>query len=296
MSELKNSIRLLFAFVMLVLGIANIQVLEDSGLNFTPFFFVLFAVTILSELALVAFLIKRGVRISIYSVLILWGVVYGLVWFFYWRVDKPHLSLQIHILQLILLELSAGLAYQVAWHLSQIDTILDGLSFSTYPNRSVDSFSAEDRIQAEFTRSRRYHHPLSLLVLRLDKVSEQSAWEHIEPLQRDMLRRFATAKVSQIISDLSRQTDIIVSDRGGQFVIVCPETDAQDLAAFAERIRKATAEKLKSTLAWGVATFPDEALTYEDLLQTARRRFVTEEEQEQPEAVEIDQVITADRV
>lgn len=295
MSDLKNSIRVLFAFVMLVLGIANIQILEDSGLNFTPFFFVLFAAAILLELAFVGFLIKRGVRVSIYSVLILWSIVYALVWFFYWRVDKPHLSLQIHLLQFILLGLSAGLAYEVAWHLGQIDNVLDGLTFSTYPNRSVDALSAEDRIQAEFTRSRRYHHPLSLLVLRLDKISEQASWDKVEPLQRDMLHRFATAKVSQIISDLSRQTDIIISDRGGQFVILCPETDAQNLNTFAERIRKATAEKLKSTLAWGVATFPDEALTYEDLLQTARRRFVTEEDV-QSEAVEIDRAVTADRV
>jgi GGDEF domain-containing protein len=160
----------------------------------------------------------------------------------------------------------------------------------------VQVHSAEDRIQAEFTRSRRYHHPLSLLVLRLDKISEQDSWKHVESLQRDMLRRFAAAKVSQIISDLSRQTDIIVSDRSGEFVILCPETDAQNLAIFAERIRKSASEKMGSTLAWGSATFPDEALTYEDLLQTARRRLVSEEAARVAESVEMDKAIPADRV
>ncbi len=299
MSDLKNSITVLFAYVMLVLGIANIQQLEDSGLNFTPLFFVLFTLAILLELVLVGFLLKRGVRISIYSVLLIWAVVYGFVWYFYWRVDKPLLSMQIHLLQFILLELAAALAYEVARHLGHLDIILDGLTISTYPNRAVQVHSAEDRIQAEFTRARRYHHPLSLLVLRLERISEQDTWKDTDPLQRDMLHRFATAKVSQIISDLSRQTDIIISDRGGQFVILCPETDPENLAIFAERIRKAASERLGSTLAWGSATFPDEALTYEDLLQTARHRFITEDAQvagESSDVVEMDKIISIDRV
>lgn len=299
MNDLKNSITVLFAYIMLVLGIANIQIVEENGLNFTPLFFVLFASAIMLELMFVGFLLKRGVRISMYSALLIWGLVYGFVWYFYWRIDKPLLSMQIHLLQFILIELAAGVAYEVAKHLGQLDIILEGLTISTYPNRAVNVHSAEDRIQAEFTRARRYHHPLSLLVLRLDRISEQDSWQNIEPLQRDMLRRFATAKVSQIISDLSRQTDIIISDRGGQFVVLCPETDSENLTIFAERIRKAASEKLGSTLAWGSATFPDEALTYDDLLQTARRRFVTEDAGVSPqpsETVEIDKLISIDRI
>ncbi|MEW6401720.1 MAG: hypothetical protein AB1649_07970 [Chloroflexota bacterium] len=288
MNDLKNSITVLFV------GISNIQVIEDSGLNFTPLFFVLFAAAILLELLFATMLLKRGARISIYSVLLLWAVVYGLVWFFYWRIGKPFLSTQIHLLQFILVEMAAGVAYEVARHLGELDTTLDGLTISTYPNRAMQVHSAEDRIQSEFTRSRRYHHPLSLLVLRLDKISEQDSWKKVEPLQRDMLRRFAAAKVSQIISDLSRQTDIIISDRSGEFVVLCPETDAQNLLVFAERIRKSASEKMGSTLAWGSATFPDEALTYEDLLQTARRRLAVEEANQLSQADVIEQAVAID--
>jgi GGDEF domain-containing protein len=283
---------------MLVLGIAQVQFIEDNVLDFAPVFFVLFAAAIISELLFVGFLLRRGVKVSIYSVLLVWALVYGLAWFFYWRLHRP-LSIQIHLLQFILLEMASAVAYEVAKHLGQIDSILDGLTISTYPNRAVQVHSAEDRIQAEFTRSRRYHHPLSLLVLQLDKIGDQESWKNIEPLQRDMLHRFAAAKVSQIISDLSRQTDIIISDRGGQFVILCPETDPKDLTVFAERIRKAAAQKLGSTLAWGSASFPDEALTYDDLLQTARRRLVSEEDEagrERSEAVEIDKIASVDRI
>jgi hypothetical protein len=113
MSDLKNSIMALFAYIMLVLGIAQVQFIEDNVLDFTPLFFVLFAAAILIELFFVGVLLRRGARISLYTVLFVWPIVYGLVWFFYWRSGRP-ISIQIHLLQFIILELAAAAAYEVS--------------------------------------------------------------------------------------------------------------------------------------------------------------------------------------
>jgi len=50
MSNFKNSIILLFSYTMLVLGIVQVQCIEENVLNFNSVFFVLFAIVILSEL------------------------------------------------------------------------------------------------------------------------------------------------------------------------------------------------------------------------------------------------------
>ena len=45
------------------------------------------------------------------------------------------------------------------------------------------------------------------------------------------------------------------------------------MPVLAERIAAAVDESLNTDIDWGCAAFPDEALTFDDLLQTAQKRL-----------------------
>jgi hypothetical protein len=272
MNDFKNSVTILLFYTLLVLGIAQVQYIEENLLDFDPLFFILFALAILSELFFVSNLLKLGVRVSLYLFLGFWAAAYLSVWVSYWRVQEP-LSLQILFLQFILVEVAAALAYTVGRNIGQLEKTLDGLSITTYPNRAMEIDAAADRIDVELTRSRRYHNSLPILVLRLESASTRETSRSYEPLQRDMLVRFTNAKLGQIISELSRQTDLILRDRNGQFVILCPETDYKNLSVLVERIRAEVSVRLGSTIVWGAAAFPDDALNFEDLLEVAESKL-----------------------
>jgi GGDEF domain-containing protein len=261
---------------MIVLGIAQVQYIEDNVLNFHPLFFVLFAAAIVSELLFVGPLLKRGFRISIYLFLLSWAVVYALVWVQYWRLDTGT-SFQELLLQFILVELAAGLAYDAGRRIGQIDKVLEDLSSSAYPNRTRDIHAAQELINDELTRCRRYHHPLSLLVVKLERIKENNPAKQYEPLERDMLERFANAKIGQILNELLRSTDIILQDHDGHFVLLCPETEYQHMLVLAERLSTAVMSDLNSKISWGFALFPDEALNFKDLLQVAKQRIAPAE-------------------
>jgi GGDEF domain-containing protein len=271
MSELKLSITVLVSYVIIVLGVANIEVVQDSVIDFSPIFFILIGLAIFSELIVVGYLISQGVKMTSYVFIAFWAAVYALVWIFYWKNDLP---VQVQIIQFLLVELSAGLAYDVGKRVGQIDRVLDGLSSSAYPNHIRDIKSAQDAINGELTRSRRYHHALPILAIRLQKSGNTSP-SHQELLGNDIMERFAIAKIGQILSDLSRNTDIIVRDRDGLFIIICPETSFENLPILAERIAETVHRNLATTIKWGSALFPDEALTFEELLQKARDRIDT---------------------
>jgi GGDEF domain-containing protein len=273
MNDFKNSITLLFFYTMLVLGIAQVQYIEENVLDFDPVFFVLFALAILSELLFVGPLIRQGFKISIYMFIGFWAVIYMIVWVSYWRVDDPR-PVQILILQFILVELAAGLAFNVGRNIGHLDKTLDGLSATTYPNRAVEIDAAEERINDELSRCRRYHHSLPILLLRLDS-NNKTGDAHLprEPLQRDMLVRFTNAKFGQIISELSRHMDLVVRDRNGQFIVLCPETNVENMAILAQRIQTEVLARLDWTISWGRATFPDDALTFDDLIIVAQQRI-----------------------
>lgn len=270
MSELKISITILVSYVTLVFGVANIDGFQSSVIDFNPGFFALIAIIIFSELLITGSLIRQGVKISYYTVVLFWATIYIVVWIYYFGKERP---IQVQVIQLLLVAISAGLAYDVGKRVGQMDKTLEGLSSTAYPNRARDIKDARDLIAAEITRSRRYHHPLSILTFRLNPERNKKTWKGYESLEIDMLERFMVAKISQILSDLARNTDIVLRDKDGQFVLLCPETDTNNVTILAERISAAVDESLNTAIDWGSAAFPDEALTFDDLLQTARGRL-----------------------
>lgn len=268
MSNLKNSIAFLFAYLILVFGVAQVNYIEQNILNFEPVFFVLIALAVL-----IGFYLPSISRVSIYAYLLFWAVVYGLVWWFYWRTLEHLSNIQTLGIQFILVTISAGLAFDVGQHLRAMTALFEGLSLTTYPNRTLEIRQAEDRISAELTRSRRYHHPLSLLIVELEKNRHKHKRENLDGLQKDLLQRFAIARIGQIISDGARETDLILRDRSGRFVLLCPETDFERSVIFGERIRKSVAENMDAQVVWSSASFPDEALTFDELVERAEQRL-----------------------
>lgn len=272
MSELKVSITILVLYVIAILGISNIDEFQESVIDFSPVFFLLVAFVVFSELIVVGRLMRAGVKLNYYAVIAFWLLVYVLVWVYYLGDSRP---IEVHIIQLLLVLMSSVLAYDVARRVDQVDTTLNGVSSSAYPNRARDIQSSRDLIASEITRSRRYHHPLSILTIRLNKPAGKRGWKDLEALADDMLERFAIAKASQILSDLARSTDLVLLDKDGRFVLLCPETNLNNISILAKRIEGAVDEKLNIRVDWGIAAFPDEALTFDDLLHVARERSRT---------------------
>jgi len=87
-----------------------------------------------------------------------------------------------------------------------------------------------------------------------------------------VLTRLSNARIGQAIGDSIRQTDLLIQDHIGRFVILCPETDLENAFFLAERTRNIVEEHTGLHVNCGVASFPDEALTFEDLLYIARDR------------------------
>ncbi|MCB9110290.1 MAG: diguanylate cyclase [Anaerolineales bacterium] len=280
MSNLKQSIVTLFVFVVALLGISNVENFQESIIDFSPVFFVLIAIILFSELIIVGRLTKAGVRLSQYAVIAFWLMVYILAWVFYLGAEK---SIEVNLIQLLLVLLTAVLAFDVGQRTDQTEIALEGLASSAFPNRALEIQAARDFISAEITRSRRYHHPLSVLTVRLEKNKSWGDLKEMELLSNEILERFAIAKVSQILSNHARSTDMVIRDRDGQFILMCPESNQTSTSILAKRIAEAVKTELDAHIECGSASFPDEALTFEDLLNIAGERrtsVVTEEEQQ----------------
>ncbi|MFT3894504.1 MAG: hypothetical protein QM730_22980 [Anaerolineales bacterium] len=269
MTGLKRSFVWLSLYLALVLILGQSDYAGRPILNFASYFYL----TVMAAVPITLFFPSIAkAQIPMF----LWGAVYLVILKTVDRsISTTSIDLPIIVLEFILLELGVWIAQQLATEMRYAESLMDTLAFGAFPNRVRDIEAESQRIKVELTRSRRYQRPLSLLMIEVEADLDQSATAIARSIQHDLMHRFSFARVGQVIDDLIRQTDLFLKDHRGRYVILCSETSLSDVELFANRISQAVKEKTGLRMFWGYASFPDEALTFEDLMQKARERLIS---------------------
>jgi diguanylate cyclase (GGDEF)-like protein/PAS domain S-box-containing protein/putative nucleotidyltransferase with HDIG domain len=110
----------------------------------------------------------------------------------------------------------------------------------------------QDRLKEECDRAVRYHSPVSLVLLDVDRFKHYNdTYGH--PEGDTVLKQ-----VAEILLREARSIDIVARYGGEEFVVVLPETDAEPARRVAERLRHAIAsaswKQVSITASFGVAT------------------------------------------
>jgi len=150
------------------------------------------------------------------------------------------------------------------------ESLLEGLASATYTNRTINLRQATERIDVEMTRSRRHHRPLSVLLFKSEEISSEENQKAYKMMRQDLLRHFVAARIGQIMTNELRQTDLIMRTPDGYFVVLCAETTKENSSLLAKRIEEAVTKSMGASADWSVASFPDEALTFDELLNKAK--------------------------
>ena len=270
MTNLKRSFfgAAVYLAVIFVLGQADYA--DRPLINFANYFYL----AVLVAMPLTLFFPKIS-RISVYVPLLFWAVVYiVLLQLINRNYSANRGELAVIALEFMMLEVGVWFAHQLASQISHAESIMDALALSAFPHRARDIDSESQRIKIELTRSRRYHRPLSVVMIESESDDEKLIREAFKNIQHDLMSRFTSARVGQIIDDRVRQTDLVLRDYQGRFIVLCPETDLPNASLLAKRISQAIKERTNLRVLWGVAAFPEEAQTFEDLLQKARQRLM----------------------
>lgn len=138
---------------------------------------------------------------------------------------------------------------------------------TAYNRRFLEAYLVE-----ELERARRYRRPFAILFLDLDHLKAiNDAYGH---LYGSLVLREAAA----LLQGKLRRSDKIFRFGGDEFVVTLPETDFQGAFRVAQRLRRALRGhrfKLKGgveariTASFGIATFPDNGSSKEELLRSA---------------------------
>lgn len=175
------------------------------------------------------------------------------------------------VTEIALLSASFWLAYKLASQIYDFEEAVANITFSESNRRVQPLENVLEDIQVELTRSRRYQSPLSVLVVSPQQDSINiNLHRTIQEVQRSMMKRYVLTGMARVISDVLRRTDLVIEQQEeGRFIILSPETPAEDSEVVVERIRSALRQELGISIDCGSASFPSDALTFEELLHQA---------------------------
>ena len=131
------------------------------------------------------------------------------------------------------------------------------------------------RADEELQRTKRYGGCFSLIMLDLDFFKKFN--DHFGHKAGDL----ALSSVAQILTDSTRSLDVVCRYGGEEFTIILPETDSEGAELVAERVRSAVENyyfnvaegkpPVHVTVSIGIATYPHDVKTLEELIEYADR-------------------------
>ncbi len=175
------------------------------------------------------------------------------------------------ITEVALLSILVLLAHNVGRGLHDFEEAVKNITLSDVNRRVRNMDEAIEDIRMELVRSRRHQRPLTVMVIEAKPESIRAVLHRtVQEVQRAMMTRYVVTSLARVIGNQLRRTDMVLDQRDrGRFVILSPDTNVASSSVVVGRIQAAAAEQLGVSIACGLASFPDDALTFEELVHQA---------------------------
>lgn len=269
MTQLRLSFLILIIIIGVFLNIERVDIgSEYDVVNLQSFVYILAFLVVSSTLLLP----ERFKPTTVYLFLF-WGAIYFLAKLVVFD-RRPLLGgiyTYLTITELSLLSLLVLSSNRVARVLYDVEDTIANVTLDDVSGRVRHFDRAGEDISKEFARSRRQNVPISVMILKVHlDTAELKAQRTAEEMMQAMLKRYATNKLVRLLDRELRRTDLVLNrPKDDQVVLVLPETANPGTDILAQRIRTIVQEQLGIKISTGYATFPDQALTFDDLLHQA---------------------------
>jgi diguanylate cyclase (GGDEF)-like protein len=125
-----------------------------------------------------------------------------------------------------------------------------------------------EALSAEWKRASRSGRPFSVVLIDLDKFKEVN--DTMGHFEGDLV----LARVGRLLEQKSRQSNVVARYGGDEFIVLMPETGAEQAQVLAERLRQWLASdpmlsEHHITGSFGVASFPMHGFSIEDVIRVA---------------------------
>ncbi len=205
-----------------------------------------------------------------------------LKWFLGLGIGGDNLALT--IVEVSAISLTVMLTRVISVQLAEWQKVVTSLTIGEFNDDLQPFDTGQAQIYREIRRARRHQRAAALLAITavedssgsLEKrLEETSLYRFIEEVKRETLEKYISARLADVL--VTELGDLaIVTKRNDHFVTLLPETDRASLYEIVRKLQAATQEKLGLKLKIGISTFPDEAVTFETMLENAEAEMTND--------------------
>ena len=169
--------------------------------------------------------------------------------------------------------LTGLLARQMNRHLFEFEEAVSKIAIN-YVGSHIADFDEEQTIMyRELKRARLYERPLSMLMIKFTPDSLNLQLPHLVQTYKDsLINQMAMAAVVKVLDNNLFDTDIIAQLRD-TLVLLLPELASKDIEKVSQKIRDTVKRETGFDLWIGAANYPDNAVTFERLLNHTKEEL-----------------------
>jgi hypothetical protein len=271
MKQLPNSIIILVLYLVILFNVERVTLSENRIIDLSGFVYALVALEII---IIIANPILR--RAPLPHLILICDAIYFILKFTIFSKGLPMIGNELYSMLAEVLFITIGLVitHYLAKGLEDFIAAIEKITF-TGLRRVREIHEANPDIQTEMYRARRYNHPVTLLVLQPESYPIEVMLERaVVEVQRSMVQRYVSVGLLKKISKQLRMPDLVfdIPERK-RFAILYPETDRQISPILVNRINEVS-KRDGIRLAYGISSFPDDAVTFEELLAKAESNMI----------------------
>lgn len=273
MQRLKLAIINILLFFTIFFNIERIDIGQDNAINIQTFVYIISFIAAFSVI-----IIPNLWRQHVAYGYILWLVIYFAIKFWYNLGTRPILggiNTYITITEIVMVSLTVTLAHNLATHLSDAEETIKNLLMVGYTQQVKQLENANEDIDIELYRSRRNNSPLTVMVIDVSVNDANIVLNQtVEEIINSTRKQYISMSLAKVLRKAFRITDILLhQSSSGRFVLVSPETNADQAKQMITRLTAIAKEEINITPQFGYATFPEDAYTFEELLNLAEKNY-----------------------
>jgi len=192
----------------------------------------------------------------------------------YWGDAYTYLTL----FELASVLVTAFLAHRVGQLIADFTETVRALLLTEVDKRVHPQEQAELIAKQEMISARRRNYSLSMLLIEADtKAARIKPNVTAQEIQQLLTRRMGLVTLTRLLATNLRMSDSIVdaSDQG-RWLLMTAQLDRSNASAILDRLNEQASKGLGIKLKFGIANYPEQGLTFEDLLVKAEQDLTTD--------------------
>ena len=182
-------------------------------------------------------------------------------------------ELPLTVTEICVIEVTIILTRWVSNGVAELEDVIARITIG-FVERLPEPFSkGQAEMYQEMSRARHYQRPLALMAVGVDEKSIHVVLDRlVQEVQQAMMKQYVLSDVARMLCDELEEYNVIARSND-HFLALLPEMTPEELADLSSRLRQAVTEEVGVELRIGTASFPQDALTFESLIEKATRNM-----------------------